>query len=71
MFAAIILVCGLPDNLSPEIVMGCGLIHGSSPFPTEELCIVSNTMFLEQAKLSLPQGAYFQDVKCVELSVSS
>ena len=71
MFAAVILVCGLPNGLGPEIVNGCGLIVSKSPFPTENLCMTSNMAFVELGKDSLPEGSYFQDVQCVKLGISS
>lgn len=71
MFAAIILVCGLPMNGNPNITDGCALVTGNRPMPTEEVCMTSLEDNLPIIRSQIPKDSFIADVQCVSLSTVS
>ena len=59
------LVCGLPNNFSPNQVDGCNFMYHTILKQTEEACTVQ--ILKTKEDFPIPDGAYWSDLKCVKL----
>lgn len=69
MFMALVLVCGLDNNI-PKTTEGCGFVVNSTPMLSKEACFKFHQEGLPLLLEGLPEGSYVEDVKCVALNRS-
>lgn len=72
MFLGVILICGLGGGNPALIEQGCTPMTSNKVFPTEEMCVMSLRLGIDQfEKADKPDTAFISDLKCVELSPSA